>query len=297
MKRAIALIVIVAAAAWGQAPPAAAPAGRGGGAAAPAPRGGRGGPPAVAKKHLLVVAQTKGWHHGSTSNAMAAFWQLGKESGIWDTELRTDLDWLGTTIGRGDAHNIEYFDAVVFVNSTGTFNMNEEQKKAFLSAVHDRGMGVVGAHAALDANHDNGVSNWPEWTEMMGGTFQSHPWNTFNAPVIVEDPSNPTVRHFSNKFWITDEMYQATNWSRDKVNVLMRLDESKLDFSNNRGRPDKDQAITWSKMYGKGRVFYSSLGHTKEAWEDPDVLKMYLEGVKWVLGRTEGSVTSHPKVN
>ncbi len=42
-------------------------------------------------------------------------------------------------------------------------------------------------------------------------------------------------------------------------------------------------------MYGKGRVFYSTLGHTEEAWEDPDIRKMYFEAIKWVLGMTEGS--------
>jgi type 1 glutamine amidotransferase len=97
-------------------------------------------------------------------------------------------------------------------------------------------------------------------------------------------------------------MYSPKNWSRDKVNVLMRLDESKLNYTNPQygvqsTRPDKDQAIAWSKMYGKGRVFYSSLGHTNEAWESPDVQKMYLEAIKWVMGRTEGSTTPHPKVN
>jgi type 1 glutamine amidotransferase len=50
-------------------------------------------------------------------------------------------------------------------------------------------------------------------------------------------------------------------------------------------------------MYGKGRVFYSSIGHTKEAWENPLARTMYLEGVKWTMGRTEGSTTPHPKVN
>jgi type 1 glutamine amidotransferase len=285
MKKTLALIAVLACLALSQTPPPAAV------------RGGRGGPPPVPKKHVLVVAQTRGWHHGSTSNGMAAFWQMGKESGIWDTELRTDMEWLGTNIARGDAHNIDYFDAVVFVNTTGPFGMDEEQKKVFIAAVRDRGMGIVGAHAALDANHANGASIWPEWTEMMGGFFQAHPWNTFDASVIVEDPTHPAVRHFPRRFNITDEMYQAAGWSRDKVNVLMRLDESKLDYSGGRGRADKDQAITWSKMYGKGRIFYSSLGHTKEAWEDPDVLKMYLEGVKWALGRTDGSAASHPKVN
>jgi type 1 glutamine amidotransferase len=48
-------------------------------------------------------------------------------------------------------------------------------------------------------------------------------------------------------------------------------------------------------MYGKGRVFYSTLGHTEESWDDPDVRKMYFEAIKWVLGMTEGSVASHPR--
>jgi type 1 glutamine amidotransferase len=46
-------------------------------------------------------------------------------------------------------------------------------------------------------------------------------------------------------------------------------------------------------MHGKGRVFYSTLGHTKEAWDDPDIQKMYFEAIKWVLGMTEGRTTSH----
>ena len=37
-------------------------------------------------------------------------------------------------------------------------------------------------------------------------------------------------------------------------------------------------------MYGKGRVFYSTLGHTPESFVDPDVKTMYLEAIKWALG-------------
>lgn len=96
-----------------------------------------------------------------------------------------------------------------------------------------------------------------------------------------------------------DEIYQAKNWSRDKCNVLLRLDENKLKYENNPRihRADHDFAVAWSKMYGKGRVFYSTLGHTKESWDDPEIQKMYLESIKWVLGLTEGSTTPHPRVN
>ena len=76
----------------------------------------------------------------------------------------------------------------------------------------------------------------------------------------------------------------------------MRMDESKLDLTK-KGikRADKDWAVTWIKSYGKGRVFYSTLGHTYEAWDDKGVATMYLEGIKWALGLTEANTASHGK--
>jgi type 1 glutamine amidotransferase len=254
-------------------------------------------PPPAPIKHVLVLGMTRGYHHGSTSNGLAMFWNLGKESGVWDTEIRTDMEWVTKKENyRGEGHSLAFFDAIVLVNCTGSWKLDDEQKEALLSFVRDDGKGLVVAHASLDANYD-----WPEYAEMIGGWFQAHPWGTFDAPVIVEDPTFPAMQHFPKYLRLYDEMYSPRQWSRDKVNVLMRMDETKLDYVKPQygvksTREDKDQALAWSKMYGKGRVFYSSLGHTKEAWEDQLVRKHYLEGVKWVTGRTEGSTTSHPKV-
>jgi type 1 glutamine amidotransferase len=160
-----------------------------------------------------------------------------------------------------------------------------------MSFIHDDGKGFVGIHAALDTNY-----KWPEYGEMIGGWFDQHPWFTFQAPIINEAPDFPAVRHFPHAFVKFDEIYQPKEWSRDKVNVLLSLDASKLDYSNNPRihRTDHDFAVAWSKMYGKGRVFYSTLGHTEESWEDPDIRKMYFEAIKWALGMTEGSTASHP---
>ena len=52
---------------------------------------------------------------------------------------------------------------------------------------------------------------------------------------------------------------------------------------------------TGKKVYGKGRVFYSTLGHTNESWDDPDITKMYFEAIKWVLGMTDGPTAPHTK--
>ena len=268
-------------------------------AQAPAPtQGGRGGrgsstpsaPPF--KKRILILGAAKGYEHDSITDAMATLWKLGRESGMWEAYLRTDYEWITKKKMDRNTKNLNDFDALVFANSTGEMDLDDQQKQDLLSFVHDDGKGFVGVHAALDSNY-----KWPEYAEMIGGWFDQHPWNTFDAPIILEDSSFPATRHFPHAFMKRDEIYQAKQWSRDKVNVLMRLDEKKLNYEDNPRihRADRDFAIAWSKMYGKGRVFYSTLGHTAESWNDPDIQKMYFESIKWVLGLTEGSTSPHPK--
>jgi uncharacterized protein len=243
-------------------------------------------------KHVLVVGQTKGFEHNSISAAMAAIYTMGKESGLWDTMLRTDTELLTKKDLQRNTKNLNYFDAVIFTSTTGELDMDASQKQDLLSFIKEDGKGFVGIHAALDTYY-----TWPEYGEMIGGWFDQHPWGTFNAPIIKEDPDFPAVRHFPNGFVKYDEIYQPKDWSRSNVNVLLSLDASKLDYSNNPRihRADHDFPVAWSKMYGKGRVFYSTLGHTEEAWDDPDIRTMYFEGIKWTLGMTEGSTASHPK--
>src|ERR1043166_9717277 len=208
-------------------------------------------------KHVLVIGQTKGFEHDSVSDAMAAIYNMGKESGLWDTMLRTDTELVTKKdLGR-NTKTLDYYDAIVFANTTSELDLDDSQKKDMMSFIKEEGKGFVGIHAAMDTNY-----KWPEYGEMIGGWFDRHPWNVVDAPVIIEDPNFPAMRHFSRNLMLRDEMYIAKSWSRDKVNVLMRMDDTKLDYTGkNNIRPDHDFALAWSKMYGKGRVFYSTLGH------------------------------------
>ena len=244
-------------------------------------------------KHVLVVSQTKGFEHDSISAAMAAVYNMGFESGLWDTELRTDTELLTKKDLGKNAKNLTYFDVLIFASTTGELEMDDSQKADMLSFIHDDGKGFVGIHAALDTNY-----KWPEYGEMIGGWFDQHPWMTFQAPILTEDSDFPATRHFPKAFVKFDEIYQPKEWSRDKVNVLLSLDPAKLDYTNNPRihRTDHDFPVAWSKMYGKGRVFYSTLGHTEESWQDPDIRKMYFEAIKWALGMTEGSTASHARL-
>ena len=103
------------------------------------------------------------------------------------------------------------------------------------------------------------------------------------------------MQKFPLAFTLTDEIYQMKAFSRENTRVLMRLDASKLDLSGKRvRRADRDFAVTWVKTYGKGRVFYSSLGHVTENWDRPDVQTMFLEAIKWAMGMVNGDATPRP---
>lgn len=255
-------------------------------AAAPKPA-----PPAgKIPRHILVIGETKGFEHDSVSDAMVAVFEMGRQSGLWETTIRTDTELITKKELTKNAKNLNYFDAIVFASTTGELEMNDEQKAALLSFVHDDGKGFVGIHAALDTFY-----KWPEYGKLTGGWFDQHPWMTFNAPIRNEGGDFPATKHFPKEFRKYDEIYQAMDWSRADVNVLLSLDPSKLDYNNPRvHRQDHDFAVAWSKDYGKGRVFYSTLGHTIEAWKDPDIRTMYFEAIKWSLGMTEGSTATHP---
>ena len=240
-------------------------------------------------KQLLAIGEQKGYRHEAVSHALATIERLGHDSGLWDTTIRTDTEALTKKKLEYNAKNLNDFDAVFFFTG-GELEMEAQQKSDFLSFVHDDGKGFIGAHSATIT-----FTDWPEYGEMIGGYFDQHPWGTFDAPILVEDPSFPGMQQWSRAFLLRDEIYQIKDYSREKVRVLMRLDPAKLDHKNkNVHRTDGDFAVTWAKTYGKGRVFYSTLGHVPENWDDPRLQKMYSEAIQWALGLTNADATPRP---
>jgi type 1 glutamine amidotransferase len=241
------------------------------------------------KRRLLVVGQSKGYQHDSISTAMATLYKLGKESREWDTFFRTDCTALTKKPLKWEAKNLDSFDAVAFFTD-GDLDMDDSQKADLLSFIRDDGKGFIGIHSAAIT-----FPSWPEYTEMLGGYFDGHPWGQFKAPLVVEDSKFPGMDHLPQSFSLHDEIYQIKDFSRDNVRVLLRLDADKLDLSK-KGvhRKDKDFAVVWARNYGKGRALYNGLGHREEVWERPDIQKMWLGMVRWALGDLPGDATPMP---
>jgi type 1 glutamine amidotransferase len=286
--------------AWLTAEPAAPPAansqpvvaqGRGQG------RGGRAGSARPrTRKAVLAWADTRNGiaQHDSTSHALSVIERLGYESGAYDTFIRTDSNIVAnqpqmtTGAPASGGPNLTNVDAVFFLGHR-EIALEPQQRADLVAFVRDSGKGFVAAHTALTA-----FDSWPEFGDLLGGRYDDHPWNTASGTIINEDPSFPATKHFPETFAFTDEFYQPKAFSRDKLRVLLRLDVSKMPANPQLHRTDGDFPLAWAKNYGKGRVFYSSLGHAAETWDNRDVALMYFEAIRWALGLTEGDATPRP---
>jgi type 1 glutamine amidotransferase len=242
------------------------------------------------KRNLLIIGQAKGYQHDSISTAMATLYNIGHASGRWNTVFKTDCGSITKKPLKWGTKNLDAYDAIAFFTD-GELDMDDSQKADLLSFIHDDGKGFIGIHSAAIT-----FTNWPEYGKMLGGYFDGHPWGAFDAPLIVEDPDFPGMKHLQLAFTMKDEIYQIKNFSRDDVRVLLRLDASKIDLSKKDvHRKDNDFAVIWAKTYGKGRVLYNGLGHVEGVWDRPDIQKMWLEMVQWSMGIIPGDATPRPK--
>jgi len=235
--------------------------------------------PAKPRK-LLVFNLCKGFRHSSIPYWDKTLQIMGRKTGAFSVVVSDDLNMF-------KAENLKQFDAVCLNNTTHLPldpTSTPELCKALMEFVKS-GKGIVGIHAATDNFY-----KWPEAQEMMGGKFTGHPWGSGGTWAIkIDEPDHPLTAPFGGKgFKIRDEIYRTDPplYSRDKQLVLMSLDMSDEATGSVRGlKPtDKDTGISWIKTWGKGRVFYCSLGHNHDVCWNRPVLEHYLAGIQFALG-------------
>jgi type 1 glutamine amidotransferase len=270
-------------------PPGAAPV-------SPVPPGMRSPSP----KHVLVLGGARGWHHDSIPAGMAAVYDWGRATHLWDTEMRTEFSLVN---GRGGQPmtagfqpvGLRDFDAIVVVSATGDWGLDAAQKTALLDFVRAGG-GLVAIHGGVDAN-----LGWKDYVDMVGGVFVSHPfnnheWPLFPFPLRTENRDTPMTSFLPARWIRQDELYVVKNFSRADTEVLLSIDAERLDMTRipDQLPPDRDLPVAWIKQYGKGRVFASTIGHAKEAFDDPDVARMYTEAIRWALRLSGDDARPHP---
>lgn len=188
--------------------------------------------------------------------------------------------------------NLAKVDGVIFANTTGDLPLPDKQ--GFVDWVKGGGS-FMAMHSGSDTFHQ-----FPGYNDMLQGEFKTHGAQV-PADLTVADSTHPATAGLPNPWnLVQEEMYQFKEGSHDltKLRTLLYL----------KHHPNEPQTlghfgVSWCRMHGKGRVFYTSLGHREDLWSTDPNLKdrknpvetaqkyqqHILGGIKWALGLAEGS--------
>jgi type 1 glutamine amidotransferase len=268
----------------------------------------------AAPKKVLVVTVTTGFHHSSIPTAEKVLGELAQESGAFTVDYarvnpdapeyklpdgKQDTDAIAKAIKavlaeKMSAEALKNYDGVIFANTTGDLPLPDKQ--AFLDWIKS-GKAFIGMHSATDTFR--GHKPLDPYTEMIGAEFKEHHAQV-TVDCINQDPKCPACQHLGPTWEVFDEIYLMNGFDRSKVHGLLTLDKHPND------KTPGDYPVAWCKMYGAGKVFYTSLGHREDLW-DPNTppkferknskevsaayRKHILGGIKWALGLEPGSAT------
>lgn len=237
---------------------------------------------------VLMITQSKGYPHSSVTRlndmlsvAEVAMTQLGQDSGLFTVHCSKDaaIDFT--------RENLAKYNVVMFY-TTGDLPIAPADLDYFFNDwLKQPGHGFIGFHSATDT-----YGNYEPYFDMVGGTFNGHPWNAGdNVTISVHEPEHPAMKSFGTEFVIKDEIYQYKNWQPDKVRVLMSLNMAKTSPKGTEMVP-----VAWVKEYGQGRVFVTNLGHNETTWADPRFLGHVTGAMHWILGQAEADATPNPEL-
>jgi type 1 glutamine amidotransferase len=261
------------------------------------------------QRRILVVSATSGFRHKSIPTGNFTLEKMGLSSGAYEAVISDDP-------ANFEPEALAGFDTVVLLNTTQDFFMPNNRKKsdyseedwAWLQGRQDRlmdnlvhyveqGGGLMGIHAATDSCY-----NHEAYGKTIGGYFWGHPWGANSkVTIVVEDPEHATNKPVfgdTKDFELIEEIYQfkPEPYSRERLRILLHLDPERSAEVKGKKREDNDYAVAWVQQVGKGRVFYTSLGHNHHIYWNPMLLKHYLAGIQFTCGDLKADTTPSAKI-
>jgi type 1 glutamine amidotransferase len=230
------------------------------------------------KPNILLFGKINGFKDvPSFDAAHAAIMAMGKKNG-----------WTIAASDKGGAMSPEIlgqFDAIIWNNISGDV-LTLSQRQALRDYVEGGG-GFVGVHGTAG----DPAYFWDWYVDtLIGARFAGHPLNPQcqAARVVVEDGKHPAAQALPAEWVMKDEWYSFKTNPRDSgARIIARLDESTYSPEGRAGqqlRMGEDHPIAWSKIIGKGRSFYSAIGHMPETYTHPLYNAMLEDAIAWATG-------------
>jgi type 1 glutamine amidotransferase len=279
-------------------------------------------PAATSAKRVLFFSKCSNFEHsvvreraGQPSWCQQILSELGPKHGLAFTFSKDGSKFSPEYLAQFDAYFFYTSGDLLAPGKDGNPPMTPAGKQALLDAVA-AGKGFIGVHSAADTFHTDETAetntNQPRtwryrnrgdmtdpYLRMLGGELIVHGTQQVGR-VIVADPKFPGFAARGTSFELLEEWYSMVNFAPD-MHVLLIQDTATMGdpFAGAKDWPPagwdtpyKRPAYpsTWARMHGKGRVFYTSMGHREDTWLNPVFQDILLGGVAWAVHDTEAEV-------
>jgi len=241
--------------------------------------------PSRKPRRLLIFELNVGYGgHGSIPTASTAFKLMGERTSAFETVISKDPAIFAP-------ESLKSFDAVFLNNTVGNLFQDPALRQSLMEFVYGGG-GLMGVHGSTTAFTfwPGAREDWPEFGIMFGARGANHRDSDEHVIIKLDEPDHPVNQPFGGQdFDYRDEFFRLHEpYSRDRVRVLMSIDMAKTKIEGQpRGnciREDNDYALAWVRQYGRGRVFYCTIGHNPYVFWDPKMLQFYLAATQFALG-------------
>ena len=251
-------------------------------------------------KKVLFFTKSSGFQHSvitrhgdQLGHAERILTDIGKEHGFEVVASKDGRLFEPDNIGQWDAFVFETTGDLTTPGTDKSPPMTEDGEKALFDAVRS-GKGFVAMHCATDTfgHHRKRGADDP-YIQMIGGQFVSHGPQQVATIEVVDSKFPGMDKGFGTSgptFTINDEWYALKNMPEDlHVIMVQRTEGMKSGGAREYDRPN--YPMTWARNHGKGRVFYTSMGHREDVWTSPIFQQIALGGIAWALGNVDADVT------
>ncbi len=250
------------------------------------------------KRRVLMFTKSAGFQHSvvtrkndELAHAEKILTELGAKNGF-DVTATKDGRIFDSDLGSYDA--FFFYTTGDLTSATPTDKsppMSADGKKRLLDAVRE-GKGFVGSHCASDTFHSKGQSNErqnppDEYIAMLGGEFIVH-GRQRKSLQHVASPKFPGAHAAGEGFELHEEWYALKNFA-DDLHVILVQETKGMEDEPCYNRPP--YPATWARKHGKGRVFYTSMGHREDVWTNPIFHQIVVGGLRWACGNVEADIT------